>query len=966
MQKGHSYAADAGAEKPLPFRPSQQNKPAPTPAKTGKRPIPTSTEDVYEKNKWGHGFDDTGDTKQARDFRQMMLKKRIAAVENPAYKNPFAFTHPLDRQAATYAKVQRIIKNPSFAALPQDRKATILSNYYDKYVVPIYKDSKIEPPHKDIWVREVQKGFFKTSDFYDYSQAANRDALADVESTISHAQASAVETGSHVGHSILMAGVKVDRKILGLANFFPGSALHSWATSQADFDARLAQAPLKLSQDAIDRSTFWLDTHPTKSYTEKLGSFVGESTVQLPLYETIGAPLGALGKLVTGTGKIGTAANFTRRLATSKTGQFAGRRMAEAASAYIGDSFSETPQGDRAADMAIFMGYGIGGEVLGAAFKGLVKPIARSAMKKVVATNASIGGKVLHETIADQAEFELGHNIVGTDAAGNPIIHDPATGTKEEFAAKMKAAQDADPVKHSLVTAEKITQNAMARQLYGKPLNQLSKAQRRKVRVELVHMASEAVAEVPIHVPEVAEHEITTKLQEDTQDNPELAATFAGLEAKYGAKVVDTVAHVERESIAAEQGIISSQGATERVGRNEEVLAAKNAELGGARPSSEKTSTTQKGEPIKLKSQEELAAARPKPVQRTREQQYFSGLEDTGNLRYNSGDQGYNVKFLNPVDKALYKLTSRTPKAIAASQGLMSRLEKYFGGTKTKAEIRDMADQVKAQLDAAIKERRPRYHTGEKDIENITFPEMFKHAEPEAVKPVKAAAKVEAKAGAKTGAKVDLPKSYVSFKKDTLAHFTNPFKSRAAKQKQSLEKFLDGMDDVDFVKEISDQMGNQIRFEKPFDMLLWGLHHGDSIPGAITKKIINVLSDQDPSGTIAQWKEEGKRLSAHIDMLAMSGRLDTEGNVFRSTITSSFSGRTRWQREAEKEAALEEVENYKNSMGPYAKNFGSNYDAGLKELAKLQKLRRLSKTDADFYKAHDKIKAILEKAEGGK
>jgi len=908
MQKNHSYAADAGAEKPASFRPNKQHG-------------------IFKNNSEDEKRPEGGDTSQARDLRQQLIKNRIADVENPVHKNPFAFTHPLDRQAATFAKAQRIIKNPGFAALPSDKKDYILSNYYDKYVVPVYKNSKIEPPAKDVWVGQIQKGFFKTSDFYEYSEATNKDAASDLASSVAHAQASAVQTAGHIGHAILMAGVKVDRKLLGITNFFPGSALHSWTAEQADFDARLAKPALKLSQDVIDRPTFWLDTHPTRSYTEKAGSIIGEQLVQLPLYASIEAPLGLLGKTISSTGTIGKAANFTRRLATSKTGQFAGRRLAEASSAYIGDIFSEAPEGNRSTDMAIFMGLGMGGEAL----RALAKPITRTVMKKVIATNVAIGGKVLHETIADQAAFELEHNIVGTDAAGNPIVHDPTVHGPEDFHNQMKAAQDADPVKHSMITAEKISQNAMSRQMFGKPLNQLSQLQRRRVRVELAHMTSEATEEIPIHVPEVAHHEVETKLAEDVQINPELAATFQGLEAKYGAKIVDSVVQTEQDSIAVEQGIKSSQGATERIGRNQKILDKKNADLGAGGTSK---------------------SSAPK----SKEDQVFNELSDTGNVKYNRKDESFDLKFASKVDKALYRVSStpqrfggpETKARLASHDNVMRKLRNFFPGTAD-AEIKTMAGTIKTQIDSQIALRR-----ADPTFKNNT------HAEPYTIH------LSNLYQAGKDYVHEDLPKSYVSFKAQTLAHFTNPFNSAASKSKQSLAKFVDGMDDADFVQEISDQMGNQIKFEKSHDMLLWGLHHSDGIPSPITNKIKKVLHDNDPNGTIASWKDEGRRLSAHIDMLAMSGRLDTEGNVFRSTITTSFTGRTKWQKEAEKESALEEIENFKNSMAPYAKNFKDEYNAGLKELVKLQKLRSSSKTDADFFASHDKVKKILEKAEGGK
>jgi uncharacterized protein YaiL (DUF2058 family) len=536
--------------------------------------------------------------------------------------------------------------------------------------------------------------------------------------------------------------------------------------------------------------------------------------------------------------------------------------------------------------------------------------------------------------VGDQAEFELIHNIVGTDHSGDPILHEDGA-----FSEQMQVAHEADPVKHGIVTAEKVSQNAMARQIYGKPLRQLSQLQRRTVRKNLVELASEATVEIPIHVPEVAHAEVQKSMKQDVENNPALSGTFSYLEKKYGAKIEDVLVKEEQDAIARDTGIVSTQGATKRAAKAEVTLAEGNKRVAN-------------NEPIKLKSAQELAATKVEKQEKTRAQQFFNQLEDTGNLRYNSGDQGYNVKFLNPVDKALYKLNSASKRGFQHVNRELDRLGKYFDGTKTKEEIFDIGRQVKEQLDAAIRERRPKYHGDIANQENLTFPKMFEHVE-----------KVKADIKAQELKNADIPKSYVSFKKQTVAHFINPFADRAKQAKKSLDKFLDGMADDDFIQEISDQMGNQIHFEKPYDMLLWGLHHSDAIPSSITKKIKSVLHDQDPGGTYAEWKDEARRLSAHVDMLAMSGRLDVEGNVFRSTITTSFTGRTRWQREAEKEAAVEEIENFKNTMGPYAKNFKSEYQAGLKELVKLQTLRRQSKTDESFFKSHDKIKKILEDAE---
>lgn len=866
-------------------------------------------------------------------LRQQLIKGRIRDVEDPSHKNPFAFTHPLDQQAATFAKAKRIIGNPAFAKLDDSRKSDILGRYYDKYVIPVYANAKLDAPHKDVWVREIQKNFFKTSDFYEYSAATNKDSLSDLASGVSHAQAGAVAMAGHVGHAIIMAGVRTDRKILGLANFFPGSALHSWATEQADFDARLSAPEAKFSQDVIDRATFWLDTHPSRTFTEKAGSFVGESLVQLPMYEAIGGPLSAMGKAVTSTGEVGRAANLTRRLAASRAGQFVGRRLNEAASAYIGDVFSETPQGERATDMAAWMGFGIGTEALGK----LAKPIAKNAIKKVIATNVAIGGKVFHETVADQAELELIHGIVGTDAAGNPILHEEG-----KFEQQMQAAKEADPVKHSVVTAEKISQNAMAQQLYGKPLRNLSQLQRRKVRSTLARMTAEATQEIPIHVPEVAHHEVAQSIQRDIQTNPELKGTFSYLEKKYGAKLEDVLVQEEQASVAVESGIKSSQGSTKRVGRNEEVLASPNKKLGANRKE------------FALRTPEQIESTKPKVDPKTEAQQVFNELSDTGNMRYNSGEQGYNVRFASPVDKVLYRLNSTTKAARASRPFDMSRLRKYLG--KTDDEIYAMAKQVKDQLDAEIRSRRKSYYD-DPTAEQVDFPKMFEKLKEEGNP------RQLQKDDNKDIEYVDLPKSYTTFKRNAVANFINPFYKGSESANKNLGKFLEDMDDKDFIQEISDQMGNSIHFEKPHDMLLWGLHFSKDLPSPLTKKIKETLANLDPDGNLTSWKDEARRLGAHIDMLAMSGRLETEGNVFRSTITTSFTGRTKWQREAEKEAAIAEVENYKDAMAPYAKNYKAEYQAGLKELAKLQSLRRAASTDEDFFGYHDQIKKVLENAE---
>lgn len=702
-----------GIEKPITsVRPSKQNAPVAKPKyKVNPGDDKSTRPFTYKIN---HDFFDKDPShyQKSPTIESELVKARIASVEDPKHKNPFSFTHPLDQQAATFAKVQRILKNQEFKSFPKERQQKILSNYYDKYVTPVYTHAGLAPPHKDIWINQVQKTgptAWSVKDFYVASPLTTRDAASDAYANLEQAGAAGAKVVAHVGHflshEIALAGVMVDRKELGIANFFPGSALQKWAQDGIKEDEKLLNKPAEMSQGLIDDITFWQDTHPTRTYQEKASAYVGEVAVQLPLYEGLKAiQIGMMGKAIAVAGTQGKAANFTRALMTSKVGGFAARRLTDAADSYTGDIFSETPKGDRAKDMAAYMGW----NTLTEGFGALAKPIAKRVMKKVMAVNIATGGKIFNDTVADQAAHELENDIIGTNAAGEPIHHDPKDPNHFENA--MQHSADSDPVKHKVVTAAKITHATVARELYGKPTNQLSKLQRRKVRVTVAQMANEAAIEMPIHVPEVSKHEIETKLKADVATNPGLANTFNDIEKQFGIPVVQAVHETEVESIKAEQGIKSTQGATEKVAKNN-----KTAEKSGIKPNIE---------PIKLKTDAELEALQPKPVTKTRAELYFAQFGDRGNMKYFSGDQGYDVKFDSPVDKILYTLNSNTKTAIRDRKFNMDRLFKYFGGEKTPAQIYEMAGKVKTQLDAAIRERRTDFYKDPK-LSDLRFPKMF-------------------------------------------------------------------------------------------------------------------------------------------------------------------------------------------------------------------------------------------------
>jgi hypothetical protein len=857
------------------------------------------------------------------------LKAHIKQVKHDS--NPLMLQDPLDRQAGVYAKALRIVKNPKFEALDSETKNKVLSDYYKTYVEPSYKVSHLQPPEHDMWIRHMQNPDDRMSvhDFY-LNRRGRIDATSDAKSAGLNLSASALHTMANIIHGAVSAGVKTDQKVFGLKPFFNAPSDASWKQKLVNVEAKMAAPTLKMSQDAIDTADFWFASRPTKSYSEKVGSFVGEQAVQLPFYEAIGG-LRAIGlaasnadkilragQAAEGAGVFIKAANLTRRLGATTAGRFIGKRIAEASDAYIGDVVQQSKPEDRPRDVLIFMGLGAGIEGGSA----LLKPIGRMAMKKQLAHDAAIGGIPYVEAVTDQAHHELNEIVIGVGHDGTEIkmVHEGngkykistptqswnVDGHDQALDASISAANishEADPVKHSAVVAAKVSLISIAKEMYGDGAiwKNLTNSKQAAIRAEHAKRLSEAIEELPLHVPEVQQHEIKESIQRDIQLSPQLQQTYAQLNElgkDVGITVENGTARAENEGIKNETGVRSVQGASQKA----------------------KAQT----ETVKLKSPEELAAYRPEEKIRTREESYFGDLEHTGNLSYGAGTKRYDITFENRVDKVLFNLTGKGDKARSARPERMKRLMSYFNGTKTESEIEQMGQQVRAQIEAQVKDRRPKYGQN-LGVESFKMPSMNKYQAP-----IKVAKEVS-------------PRDYVSFKVDSLSYLKNGFSDRAKKAGQSLQKFLDGMDDTDFAQEVSDQMGNKIRFEKPYDLMLWAYHHKSDLPKEIGDRVFGYLHDEDPTITHEQLRHEAKVLDHHIEMLAYSGKLDTEGNVFRSTITSDYANRTKHQRKLMMDVSAQEIEDFRVVMGGFAQTNPNEYNAGLARLIKMQALRNKMK-----------------------
>ena len=189
------------------------------------------------------------------------------------------------------------------------------------------------------------------------------------------------------------------------------------------------------------------------------------------------------------------------------------------------------------------------------------------------------------------------------------------------------------------------------------------------------------------------------------------------------------------------------------------------------------------------------------------------------------------------------------------------------------------------------------------------------------------------------------PRHYVSFKADNLAYFRNP--SGGSKKSFDYSKWLEGMSDEDFDKEVRDHVGNHWFFEDPKHLMLWAYQYKNEMPKEFSKKIAERLSDLDPVGTPTSWNNESKNMERHLEKLADTGKLFTQGNVYRSSKFDSWGNRTKWQKELNnKDLEKAETISLEKSLKPYVTNFPQQVQTAQTALKKLQMLRRQA-IDAD-------------------
>lgn len=184
---------------------------------------------------------------------------------------------------------------------------------------------------------------------------------------------------------------------------------------------------------------------------------------------------------------------------------------------------------------------------------------------------------------------------------------------------------------------------------------------------------------------------------------------------------------------------------------------------------------------------------------------------------------------------------------------------------------------------------------------------------------------------------------------------------------QELSKWLKDLDSDDFLADLKDELGaGKYKFESDAHALLWANYYRKELPKQMATRVTEELEKTMKGGTQAKFDTASQNLERHMSYLAYVGRLQSQKNIFRSTLVSEWTHKTKWQKQL-----LSEVENleFQKLSGSLSRHPEIKAQA-LAILKNLQKARRLvdnAETDravTNMIKLHD-LKRIKARAKSG-
>jgi hypothetical protein len=516
-----------------------------------------------------------------------------------------------DRGRAIATRLDRIKADPKYKAMSAEKQATVRARFYDQVVPASYSGFKLPVPDKGAWVaasgrvstfngKSLDQTYQRTqaqgggSDYMRHNTETGQDLAVGIEAGANGIQAFGVKATNWMFN-----------KAFGLAAHFTHTPSAEANKLYQQFDTpRVAANMIAAAKARTQNYDYWFQTHPRDTVVGRLDGMIGEQIATLPIYEALDS--GTLAKA--GVDKF--APSLTTKLAATKFGTFVAKRLANAADGYLANLV--TSGGNTQEAKAGAIGFAVGAPLIEGAAKlpdaaiGAATKIASAPLiKKWTADVLAMGGKPFAEELTQSAWHEMSpmawwlqygkewgvtsaHAAVDGTKLGPELMMFPEAEGKGHFVAGDKVYRYAtketqqslfdrltkdsfeqrklaDPVMAKLHEAEKASLESIALAMFGKKNAELTDSQRVTVGKIRMTQISEAAKEAPAHLLADTKQEAEKEIQTARAANPQLNASMAHFEQKYGFKYAETEAAARVEHVKEQTGIKNSNVASTRL-----------------------------------------------------------------------------------------------------------------------------------------------------------------------------------------------------------------------------------------------------------------------------------------------------------------------------------------------------------------------------------------------------------------
>lgn len=282
-----------------------------------------------------------------------------------------------------------------------------------------------------------------------------------------------------------------------------------------------------------------------------------------------------------------------------------------------------------------------------------------------------------------------------------------------------------------------------------------------------------------------------------------------------------------------------------------------------------------------------------------------------------------------------FELLKRAEQERVVTMRLQKMEETKFEMPARKPELnkqevaKDIAEQTKASPTLSKRAQQYKEMFGEDISEAVSEHQSETNAKQSGIKNADAAAQkiapnksVSERLGPKPPKEeVVTPEMLKAHRKDMVEHFNAPIRSVGA------DLYLKDMKTEDFINYLKEGDKNLIKFEDPFHRMLFHWGNKRQLPDAVRTKLLSELKahvkDAYPRQAFlaADLDKYAERGGLHLQMLAQSGRLSTERNMFRST--NLFGAPTEWQTDLNTEIDQEEISRLKSTIMLHKSSLGT-------------------------------------------